>query len=417
MSTVSDTGAFGIETAAWKGKSKVIASWFTSPVIAGTVVAATFLIIKYGVFGKKHSLKGNSIATAQPTSNDQRRATASSTRETVSKDTVFLSYAWANSSEQLQSQAVGFCDPRRIARSLRSEFELTIWMDIEKLVPGQSLFDSLADALYKVAAVSLVCVSNAYSKSENCRRELSFMAFHKIPFISLIVGDENETEWTSTGIGFLVLNGLYVDMRKLKSISEERKCLDQIYNGILDKAKDIKRKYRTPPTIYAETHTDDVLECRPEFDSVHCLKKCIDQAMGLSIDQQRIIFGRKLLMNDQSLSSYGILDGSTVQVTKYMVGGGSGTNELRLALDEIWKGNIPKGITPSEVSALENINKSSDPNILSLLDCVNNKNEFEMSDFRGTWTTEVADAYLLLEKFMALKWSRNRSKREMNIGL
>lgn len=62
-------------------------------------------------------------------------------------------------------------DPRKVCEALRAR-GMTPWLDIEVLGGGSGLFGDIAKGL-KAAKLVVLCVSDEYANSENCRMEAS----------------------------------------------------------------------------------------------------------------------------------------------------------------------------------------------------------------------------------------------------
>lgn len=84
------------------------------------------------------------------------------------------------------------------------------WMDIHQMGGGDSLYDKI-DRGVRGCKVVLSCVTEKYSKSANCRREVSLADALKKPIIPLLLED---TTWPPSGPMSMVFTQLlYIDFK------------------------------------------------------------------------------------------------------------------------------------------------------------------------------------------------------------
>ena len=125
-----------------------------------------------------------------------------------------VSYCWSNSLDaadrgQVQSNSGNqFSDPRVFKKRLEccaranSDQNFKGWLDIEQLALSGGLFEGIRTGLNSSRCV-IICISDEYSQSANCRMECRFAlkALGK-PVILAIVGGHSET-WKCTEVGML----------------------------------------------------------------------------------------------------------------------------------------------------------------------------------------------------------------------
>ncbi|KAJ3062444.1 hypothetical protein HDU98_001696, partial [Podochytrium sp. JEL0797] len=104
------------------------------------------------------------------------------------------------------------CDPRTLARKLTKKGSIT-WLDVDRLKHGESLFENLAEAI-KPCHFAVVCVSDEYVNSVNCKREFTFLNNRRIPYVIVVVGANEESKWAETGVGFQAGDTLYIEAHK-----------------------------------------------------------------------------------------------------------------------------------------------------------------------------------------------------------
>ncbi|KAJ8683889.1 hypothetical protein QAD02_019681 [Eretmocerus hayati] len=77
--------------------------------------------------------------------------------------------------------------------------------------------------------------------------------------------------------------------------------------------------------IFIKSLTGETITFKFEAsDDIKKVKNMIQNTEGISIDQQRLIFGGKSLENDRSILDYNIQSGSTLHLTLSLRGGGYG---------------------------------------------------------------------------------------------
>eukprot|EP00045_Choanoeca_perplexa_P012664 m.139536 g.139536 ORF g.139536 m.139536 type:complete len:736 (-) comp16090_c0_seq5:181-2388(-) len=83
---------------------------------------------------------------------------------------VMLSYAWAHQKVMLQLRDT------LLAQGLR------VWMDVDQMSDRNNIFESMAAAVEE-ASVVVVCISQEYAESANCRLECQYAHSHHIPMV------------------------------------------------------------------------------------------------------------------------------------------------------------------------------------------------------------------------------------------
>ncbi|KAJ3062442.1 Leucine-rich repeat serine/threonine-protein kinase 2 [Podochytrium sp. JEL0797] len=142
-------------------------------------------------------------------------SSSSSSGKALPDWSVFVSYCWSNSSEAFKKseittdEACGPCDPRALARKL-SKHAAVSWLDVDRLKHGETLFDNLASAI-KPCKFAVVCVSDEYIGSTNCKREFTFLNKQQIPYVIVVVGTNKTSAWQSSGIGLQAGDTLYIE--------------------------------------------------------------------------------------------------------------------------------------------------------------------------------------------------------------
>ncbi|KAI9339329.1 hypothetical protein BDR26DRAFT_820927 [Obelidium mucronatum] len=142
--------------------------------------------------------------------------------------TIFMSYCWRNSKEAHDKNELdgaqannGPCDPRQLARDLSNDGYST-WLDVDRLQLGKRLFEDLCDSIL-ASKFAIICLSDQYLASENCRREFKYITLTlKIPYIIIVVGN-TPCQWRKSFVGFIVGDTIYqetsqpIEMTKLKN--------------------------------------------------------------------------------------------------------------------------------------------------------------------------------------------------------
>ena len=132
--------------------------------------------------------------------------------QTTDKDhaEVFLSYCWTNSqlaedAKQIKdANGSKLSDPRFLKDKI-AEYGYNVWLDIEQLESANAdagLFGQIVQGL-KSAKLIIPCISDEYSKSQNCRMEFQFAlkSLYK-PVVPVIVGSGDS--WRSSVVGALL---------------------------------------------------------------------------------------------------------------------------------------------------------------------------------------------------------------------
>eukprot|EP00045_Choanoeca_perplexa_P012663 m.139601 g.139601 ORF g.139601 m.139601 type:complete len:756 (-) comp16090_c0_seq15:140-2407(-) len=83
---------------------------------------------------------------------------------------IMLSYSWAHQKVMLQLRDT------LLAQGLR------VWMDVDQMSDRNNIFESMAAAVEE-ASVVVVCISQEYAESANCRLECQYAHSHHIPMV------------------------------------------------------------------------------------------------------------------------------------------------------------------------------------------------------------------------------------------
>ncbi|XP_074660439.1 uncharacterized protein LOC141912910 isoform X2 [Tubulanus polymorphus] len=142
------------------------------------------------------------IREDQKTKSNQITSPAESPPEAAQ---VFISYQWGK-----QPQI------KRLYRRL-TELGFHCWMDIYQMGGGDSLYDKI-DRGIRNCRVVVSCVTETYSKSANCRKEVSLCDALKKPIIPLLLED---TRWPPGGPMSMVFTELlYIDFAHEENVQE-----------------------------------------------------------------------------------------------------------------------------------------------------------------------------------------------------
>jgi len=194
----------------------------TAPIIGGVVAAVVVIAAVAGIIWCRR----------------RRTVVAAPTELQTAEWSVFVSYCWKNSKEAMMmgqvdnTPSVGACDPREVARYLTSNGYVS-WLDADRLGSGEPLFANLVDAI-RPSKLAIICVSDDYVVSANCAREVKFVIKNNIPYIVVVVGSQQKSQWSNSEIGFLVGDSVYIETQGPKDTSpEQRKLfLDKILAGV-----------------------------------------------------------------------------------------------------------------------------------------------------------------------------------------
>ena len=123
---------------------------------------------------------------------------------------VFLSYCWRNSFKAEDAKQITsvirsrYSDPR-LLKYMIAQLGYKVWLDIEQLHSANTkanLYGQIVEGL-KSAKVVIPCISDDYSKSQNCRMEFQFaLKSLQKPVIPLVVGKGDD--WKLSVIGAIV---------------------------------------------------------------------------------------------------------------------------------------------------------------------------------------------------------------------
>ena len=131
---------------------------------------------------------------------------------------VMLSYQWDYQNEV-----------RQIRDGLK-RFGMNVWMDIDKMSGG--IYDRMAEAV-EGAAVIIVCMSNNYQTSVNCKKEFEYAQVSK----KNIVPIKMEKGFNATGaLGLITAGKLYIDFSNMSNFNENLKSLKKELESHLSQA-------------------------------------------------------------------------------------------------------------------------------------------------------------------------------------
>ena len=152
---------------------------------------------------------------------------------------VFLSYCWINSqlaedAKQIDNvNGTKFSDPRLLKTKI-AEHGYNVWLDVEQLQSANTKAGLLGQIAHGMNAAKLIvlCISDQYAKSGNCRIELEY-AMRTIfkPIVPILVGSGDD--WRSTVVG-LLLSSHDKDPVNLQQINEESDMKKMVSQILLD---------------------------------------------------------------------------------------------------------------------------------------------------------------------------------------
>ena len=108
----------------------------------------------------------------------------------MNKFELFISYQW-----DIQEKI------KILERSLIKQLGIKVWRDEEQLVSGTWLYDEITKGI-KNCSVFICCITNKYSLSENCKREIMYAIDQRKKVIALMF--ENLKISELEGIGFAI---------------------------------------------------------------------------------------------------------------------------------------------------------------------------------------------------------------------
>ena len=161
---------------------------------------------------------GPSAAAPAPSAEAPKGSTAANVEEDLGEGSdVFMSYCWAQK------------DVVRPLAALLQKAGIKVWLDVQQMKSGESLFEEIDKGL-RNTALMLSCISQEYSRSVNCRREVVLATELKKPILPLIVDQSQFKHWPPTGpMGPLLSGKLYVDLK-------QPQCLTQVSEGMQNQA-------------------------------------------------------------------------------------------------------------------------------------------------------------------------------------
>eukprot|EP00730_Choanoeca_flexa_P001433 TRINITY_DN10632_c0_g1_i9.p1 TRINITY_DN10632_c0_g1~~TRINITY_DN10632_c0_g1_i9.p1 ORF type:complete len:719 (+),score=189.70 TRINITY_DN10632_c0_g1_i9:57-2213(+) len=171
--------------------------------------------------------------------------------DTESTD-LFVSYCWNNSllahrNDNVKTYVGTEHNDPRLIKLLLEDHGYRCWLDIEQLESGGAgLFEELAEGLKHTKAVVL-CLSDEYAMSENCRTEIQFaMKSLKKPVVPIIVG-KGDT-WKKSVVGMLLASLGRDDIIDLRDAAQAD--LDEALPTLLKQIKTVLLDAgEAPPTV------------------------------------------------------------------------------------------------------------------------------------------------------------------------
>lgn len=159
---------------------------------------------------------------------------------------VFLSYQWG---KQLQVKA--------LYQRLTS-LGLTVWMDIYQMGGGDSLYDKIDKGMRGCKAV-VSCVTQKYTLSANCRREISLADALKKPIIPLLM---EQIKWPPDGPMSMVFTELlYINFYKDEDIQMTWK--GEQFNELIRKLSQF-----VPDIFSASSRKGEIVTINPSGDDI-----------------------------------------------------------------------------------------------------------------------------------------------------
>ena len=132
----------------------------------------------------------------------------------MTNGTVFISYNWGkNHANQKRVSA--------LKTRLESTGSFKVWMDIDEMLPGNSLFDTIEQAIRK-CQVFIGVITKGYVSSLNCKKEMALADSLGKPIIPVLF---EELSWPPDGLGMFLSGSLYLRI----SDSEMSKTDDKVF--------------------------------------------------------------------------------------------------------------------------------------------------------------------------------------------
>lgn len=214
---------------------------------------------------------------------------------------IFLSYCRVNSQDAIDkgtpfkgNDALGWEDPRSLKAFLEKE-GYTVWIDYEQVGAKKTLFEDIVEGI-RNAKLVVACVSNEYSKSENCLKEFRFASNLKMPVIMCTFGSaEAKCEWRNTELGIiscLMNKEINFQLENPQAFSELLKEIKS--NNIqprIDDASNKKKRDTKKDLVKKEDNSADKMEAYTELVEL-AQRKFLRQIVGFSDASSSIPFPR-----------------------------------------------------------------------------------------------------------------------------
>ncbi|CAF0816872.1 unnamed protein product [Rotaria sordida] len=157
---------------------------------------------------------------------------------TTSENTLFdfmISYSWGD--KPLVHQIYNY---------LTQQYNYRVWLDENEM--SGSLCQAMAQAIEK-SEIILICMSETYKQSENCRNEAEYAHDRKKKFIPLKMREVELDDW----LGFMVAGKLYINFEKNNFEKSMGLLIAEIerYQSAKGTTKQIARVKRTEPVANA----------------------------------------------------------------------------------------------------------------------------------------------------------------------
>ena len=146
----------------------------------------------------------------------------------VKKD-LFISYAWSNTSQLVQS----------IAKKLESNYDFKVWIDQNEMVSGKTLHENIQNGINN-SELMLAFVTRAYCESHNCQLEIQYGNRIKKKILYIILERLGDVSRLPNVMGVLLAENIcfnaYGDEWNAQNIHNEwtERSLDRLVQAIKD---------------------------------------------------------------------------------------------------------------------------------------------------------------------------------------